>query len=53
MSNPDDFATDKKKISTIIFQRCSLSTIRNADNIVVLSKGQIVESGRHDEVRKK
>jgi ATP-binding cassette subfamily B protein len=27
-----------------------LSTVRNADEIVVLNKGRVVESGTHDEL---
>lgn len=38
----------KDRTSLVIAHR--LSTIRNADNIIVLSKGEIKESGTHDEL---
>jgi ABC-type multidrug transport system fused ATPase/permease subunit len=38
----------KNRTSFVIAHR--LSTVRNADNIYVLDKGQIVESGTHDEL---
>ena len=30
-----------------------LSTIKNADNILVLNNGQIIESGKHDQLMAK
>ena len=38
----------QNKTVTIIAHR--LSTIRNADKIIVMEKGQIVESGKHDDL---
>ena len=38
----------KGKIILIISHR--FSTIKNADNILVLKKGEIIESGKHDEL---
>ena len=38
----------KNRTSLVIAHR--LSTIKNADMIVVLSKGEIVEQGTHDEL---
>jgi len=41
----------KNRTSIVIAHR--LSTIQNADNIVVLSKGEIVEQGKHQELLSK
>jgi ABC-type multidrug transport system fused ATPase/permease subunit len=41
----------KNRTSIVIAHR--LSTIRNADNIIVLENGEIIESGKHEELMKK
>ena len=52
-----DNATEKRVIEALERQRCTritvahrLSTVRNADLIVVMDKGKIVEQGNHDQL---
>lgn len=48
MDNLQEFFTGK----TVIVVAHRLSTVKNADQIVVLEKGEIVERGTHDELTK-
>lgn len=41
---------DLMKNRTVLVIAHRLSTVRNADKIIVMKKGQIVEEGRHDEL---
>ena len=41
----------KNKTSLVIAHR--LSTVQNADNIIVLEKGKVIESGKHKELMTK
>lgn len=49
MQNLDDYM--KNKTSIVIAHR--LSTVRNADQIVVINKGEIVEIGKHEDLVEK
>jgi ATP-binding cassette, subfamily B, bacterial len=46
MKNLDDFFEGR----TVVVVAHRLSTVRNADNIVVLNRGEIVEQGTHDDL---
>jgi ATP-binding cassette subfamily B protein len=46
MDNLNNFFKDK----TVVIVAHRLSTVRNADNILVLEQGRILESGNHDQL---
>jgi len=46
VTNLDEFFSGK----TVLVIAHRLSTVRNADNIVVIDKGKMIESGNHDEL---
>ena len=43
----------KKRGQTIIMIAHRLKTVRNADHIVVIDKGKIVQRGKHNELMRK
>lgn len=45
------FQASKECTTIIVAHR--LSTIRNADKIVVVSEGRVIEQGKHDELMQK
>jgi ATP-binding cassette subfamily B protein len=49
MHNLEEFYKNK----TVIVVAHRLSTVKNADNIIVLHNGEIIEQGKHDELSKK
>ena len=48
-----DALMDGAQKMTVVVVAHRLSTIRNASNIIVLSKGQVLEQGSHDELLQK
>ncbi len=46
MENLDEFFKGR----TVVIVAHRLSTVKNADNIIVLEKGKIVEQGKHAEL---
>ena len=49
MDNLNEFYQGK----TVLIVAHRLSTVRNADNIIVLEKGRIIEQGNHEELTRK
>lgn len=49
LANLEEFYQDK----TVVVVAHRLSTVKNADNIVVLDRGEIAEQGTHDELTEK
>ena len=49
MNNLDKFFEDK----TVIIVAHRLSTVKNADQIIVIEQGEIIETGNHTELTKK
>ena len=52
LQNAIEKITKEKKITTIIIAH-RLSTVKNADKIMFLDKGEIIEQGTHDELIEK
>lgn len=48
MANLEQFYQSK----TVVIVAHRLSTVKNADNIIVLEQGKIIEEGTHDELTK-